>query len=132
MASMDDPIINAGALRQPRTRQLLLVIGAVLLALLVIAAIWQGSGTRGAKRNLASANERVIEKQREVDEARRVLDEKIAELRALRADADVQATRLGGRVEEEVSGTVDEARLDPTTVYYVRDRHGRFVPVTRP
>jgi FtsZ-interacting cell division protein ZipA len=131
MALMDDPLMNSGALRHPRNRQLLLIVGALLLALLLIAAIWQSSGTRGAKKDLATANERVMEKQREVEDARRSLDEKLAELRALRADADVQATRLGGRVEEQVSGVVDEARLDPATEYYVRDRNGRFVRVTR-
>lgn len=129
---MDEPLINTTALRQPRNRQLLIIIGVVLFALLLIAALWQGSGTRGAKRDLSSANEKVMEKQREVEEARRTLDERVAELRALRAEADVQATKLGGRIEESVAGTVDEALPDPSAEYYVRDRNGRFVRVTRP
>jgi hypothetical protein len=137
---MTEPIINSTALREPRNKQLLIIIGVALLALLVILALWQTTGTHGAKRDLASANERVVGKQREVDEARRVLDEKLAELRAVRAEADVQATRLGGAVDEQIKGTVDDARveaggdvrLDPGNVYYIRDRDGRFVPVTRP
>lgn len=137
---MNEPIINSNALREPRNKQLLILIGVALLALLVILAVWQTSGTHGAKRDLASANDRVVGKQHEVDEARRVLDEKLAELRAVRADADVQATRLGGAVDEQIKGTVNDARvesggdvrLDPGNVYYVRDRDGRFVPVARP
>jgi FtsZ-interacting cell division protein ZipA len=129
---MAEPIINSNALREPRNRQLLIILGVIVLALLLLAAIWSTSGTRGAKHDLASANERVADKQREVDEARRTLDQKLAELRAVRAEADVQATKLGSAVDERVSGVVDEARPDASTEYYVRNRNGEFVRVPRP
>ena len=47
-------------------RNLLIIIGLAVLALLTAAAIWQNSGTRGAKRDYAGANERVVAKEREV------------------------------------------------------------------
>jgi len=134
-----------------RHRNLLIVVGLALLALLVAIAVWRNSGTRGAKNDFASANERVLAKERAVDDARRLLDQRIAELKVVRAEADVQAARLGNRVEQQVGGAIDEARTgvpatngaaapgretDPYTgpapVYYVRDQQGRFVPVTRP
>jgi hypothetical protein len=78
----------------------------------------------------------VAAKQREVDDARRTLDQKIAELRAVRADADVQATKLGSAVDAQVDGAVNDPAAAPAAaaapVYYVRDRDGRFVPVARP
>ena len=129
---MTGPIINTSALREPRNRQILIVIGVLLLALVVIAAFWQSTGTRGAKRDLSSATEKVADKQREVEDARRVLEQKLAELRALRANADVQATKLGATVDERVSGAVDDARLDAGAEYYVRNRRGEFVRVERP
>lgn len=145
---MNDPLVSGSALNQPRNRQLLIVVGLVILALLVIAALWQNAGTHGAKRDLAAANDKVLAKQKEVDEARRTLDTKLAELRVLRADVDAQATKLGAAVDEQVTGTVNDARvglpaapvaggvangsIDEPVIYYVRDRHGRFVPVARP
>ena len=133
------------ALTNPRNRQLLIVIGVVILSLLTALAIWQSSGTHGAKRDVAAANDKVMDKQKEVADAQRVLDQKIAELRALRADADVQATKLGSVVERQIDGTVNNARVDvpinaavlpaggdvDEAQYYVRDRKGRFVPITR-
>lgn len=136
-----------------RNRNLLIIAGLAILALLLAIAAWQTSGTRGAKHDYASANERVVAKEREVEEARRLLDQRIAELRVVRAEADVQAAKLGNKVEQQVGGAIDEARTgvtaatpsaiaapgketDPYTgpapVYYVRDQQGRFVPVTRP
>jgi hypothetical protein len=144
------------ALEEPRNRQLLFLIGALVLATLLTLAIWQNSGTRGARRDFASARERVLEKEKEVAEARRLLAQRLAELRAVSAEADVEATKLGGVVEENVGGAIDDARLDgppigpsldtpartpanvraPDTgadqVYYVRDEQGRFVPVDQP
>lgn len=133
------------ALTNPRNRQLLIIIGVVILSLLTALAIWQSSGTHGAKRDVAAANDKVMDKQKEVADAQRVLDQKIAELRALRAEADVQATKLGSVVERQIDGTVNNARVDvPVNAavlpaggdvdeaqYYVRDRKGRFVPITR-
>ena len=145
----------------PRNRQLLIIIGLATLALLLAFLVWQNSGTRGVKQDFASANDKVLAKEREVEEARRTLDQRIAELRVVRAEADVQAARLGNKVEQEVGGEIDEARVNvpvtpgamtgagvatggassgratdpytgPAPVYYVRDNQGRFVPVTRP
>ena len=56
-----------------------------------------------SKRDVAAANDKVMDKQKEVDDARRVLDQKLVELRALRADADVQATKLGSVVDRVVT-----------------------------
>jgi FtsZ-interacting cell division protein ZipA len=139
---------GTNALTDPRNRQLLIIAGLALLALLLGLAIWQSSGTRDAKHDFASANDRVIAKEKEVADARRTLEQKIAELRVVRAEADVQAARLGNAVEQQVGGAIDDARLDAgaapaanrtgsassssSQVYYVRDDQGRFVPVARP
>ena len=139
-----DPL-NTSPITNPRNRQLLIVVGVVILALIVAIAMWQNSGAHGAKRDVAAANDKVIDKQKEVADAQRVLDQKIAELRALRADADVQVTKLGSVVDRQIDGTVNDARVDVPVVppvvapggdvgegqYYVRDRKGRFVPVRR-
>ena len=136
---------HTNALTNPRNRQLLIIIGVVILSLLTALAIWQSSGTHGAKRDVAAANDKVMDKQKEVADAQRVLDQKIVELRALRADADVQATKLGSVVDRQIDGTVNNARVDlPVNAavlpaggdvddaqYYVRDRKGRFVPINR-
>ena len=136
----------SNALTNPRNRQLLIIIGVVLLALLIALAIWQGNGTNRAKRDVEVANGKVIDKQKEVEDARRVLDQKLAELSALQAGAVVEATKLGSEVDRRIDGTIKDSRVDlPTNAavgpaggdlaesqYYVRDRHGRFVPVTRP
>ena len=66
----------------------------------------------GAKRDVAAANDNVMDRQKEVDDARRVLDQKLVELRALRAEADVQATKLGSVVDRQIDGTVNDARVD--------------------
>jgi FtsZ-interacting cell division protein ZipA len=139
---------GAHALTDPRNRQLLIIAGLALLALLIALAIWQSSGTRDAKHDFASASGKVVAKEKEVADARRTLEQKIAELRVVRAEADVQAARLGNAVEQQVGGAVDDARLDAgaapaigrvgstgttsSPVYYVRDAQGRFVPVSRP
>ncbi len=137
---MTEPIINSNALRDPRNKQLLIIGGIVLLALIIALAMWQTSGTTGARRDLAAANDKIAAKQSEVDEARRTLEEKLSELRVVKAEADARATKLGGEVTEDVRGAVDGARIntgsevvvDPSAEYYVRDRDGRFVRVTRP
>jgi hypothetical protein len=139
---------GAQAIPHPRTnRQLLLVVGVAILALLLALAVWQTTGTRGAKHDFANANDKVVAKEREVEAARRTLNQKIAELRVVKAEADVQAAKLGNAVEQQVGGAVGDPRLDtssaaahaatapftgPAPVYYVRDQQGRFIPVTRP
>lgn len=148
-----DPTVNPNVSHSPsaapapvdahRHRQLYLLIGVALLALLLIAVVWQTSGTHGAKRDLASANEQVAQKQKEVADAQRLLNQKIAELRAAQAEADVQATRLNGAVSREVSGdvvdpaiTTSGTRVDPTLGeepgLYVRTRDGRYIPYRQP
>lgn len=42
-------------------------VAAAPLALLLLFAVWQSSGPRGVRRDLAGATVRVAEKQREVD-----------------------------------------------------------------
>jgi len=129
-----------------RNRQLLITLGVVIVAVIVGFAIWQTTGTHGAKRDVAAANARIADKQKEMNDARRVLDQKVAELRGLRAEADAEATKLGSTIARQVEGTVNDARVDlpadagvsvsggdvAAPEYYVRDRYGRFVPVTRP
>lgn len=140
------PSSRTADIQPSRNRQLLIILGVVIIALIVGFAIWQTTGTHGATRDVAAANARVAEKQKEMNDARRVLDQKVAELRVLRAEAEVQATKLGSTLDRQVEGTVINARVDlPTDAavsvsggdvaapqYYVRDRQGRFVPVTRP
>ena len=87
-------------LRSPRGRPLLLALGALLL-LLLVAAVWYGSPENRARRELTEANARIVEKQREVDDARRLLEQRLVELRAVRAQADVQATVYRGVLERE-------------------------------
>lgn len=150
---MDDPILTPNAVRRPDNRRLLIIIGAALLALLLVLAIWRMSGTNGARRDLAAANDKVQAKQKEVDDALRTYQQRVAELRALRANADAQATKLNGAIDQQVQTTVNDGRVDvpvdpavaaapgdpavvaggddAAPVYYVRDRRGRFVPVTR-
>lgn len=144
---MDDPIFNANAVRQPQNRRLLIIIGAAILALLLVLAIWRMTGTQGAKRDLSAANDKVVAKQKEVDDALRTYQQRVAELRALHANAEAQATKLDGAIDQQVRTTVNDGRVDlpvapgaavvpgvaddGTQDYYVRDRHGRFVRVTR-
>ena len=92
--------------RSPRGRPLLLALGALLLVLL-IAVVWYGDPTNRARRELSAANERIVEKQREVDDARRLLEQRLVELRAVRAQADVQATVYRGVLEREGRPTRD-------------------------
>lgn len=80
------------ALRDPR-RQLLLAGSALLLVVLVVALSWWANPTNRARRALAAANEHVLDKQRDVIDARRLLQQRIAELRAAQAEAQVQVTR---------------------------------------
>lgn len=91
---MADLVDSNSALRDPKNRRMLLVGAGVLLALLLLLALWFGNDARRARQDVRKANDRVVEKQREVDEARRRLEEKLAELRQARAEADAQAVRL--------------------------------------
>ena len=107
-------------LRSPRGRPLLLALGGLLL-LLLLAVVWYGNPENRARRELTQANARIVEKQREVDDARRLLEQRLVELRAVRAQADVQATVYRGVLEREgrpVRDTVvvgGEVELPPVT-----------------
>ena len=87
-------------LRSPRGRPLLLALGALLL-LLLVAVVWYGNPENRARRELTEANARIVAKQREVDDARRLLEQRLVELRAVGAQADVQATVYRGVLERE-------------------------------
>jgi hypothetical protein len=86
------------ALRDPRHR-LTLLAGAALLILLVVATAWYASPTNRARRALAAANQKIIDKQHEVIDARRMLAQRIAELRAAQAEAQVEVTRYQGALD---------------------------------
>ena len=72
----------------------LLAICAGLLSLMVILAVWYNRGTNQAARDLKSANALVVEKHRQVEEARQLLEQRIAELRAAQAQVAAGAERL--------------------------------------
>jgi hypothetical protein len=93
----------------PRARPLLLA-GALLILALAAGLVWYVDPTNRARRELAQANQRILDKQREVDDARRLLERRLAELRAARADADVYATVYRGVLERE--GKAGQAPLD--------------------
>ena len=100
--------------RSTRMRSMLLA-GAVLLLLLVVGVAWYADPTNRARRELAQANERIEEKQQELDDARRLLERKLAELRAARAEAEVYATVYRGVLEREGrADQTDAAPLDAT------------------
>ncbi|MDF1504702.1 hypothetical protein [Roseisolibacter sp. H3M3-2] len=88
------------ARRRTGQRGLIAALGALLLVLLV-AGVWYGDDTNRARRELSAANARIADKQQEVDDARRLLERRLAELRAVRAEADVQATVYRGVLERE-------------------------------
>jgi hypothetical protein len=120
----------AELLRDPR-RRMLLVAAAALAVLLAVVTLWYGDPTNRARRDLAQANERIVEKQRQVADARRLLAERIAELRAAQAEAEVRATRyqsaidratrppeldsaiVGGEVEPGAGVRADTAAVTP-------------------
>jgi hypothetical protein len=121
-AAADRPGAGAGAgrsrlaalVRGPRARPLLIAAG-VLLLLLALGITWYVDPTNRARRELAQANQRILDKQREVDDARRLLERRIAELRAVRAEADVYATVYRGVLEREGKrGEKPTAPLDAT------------------
>ncbi|GAC1646988.1 MAG: hypothetical protein NVS4B3_00340 [Gemmatimonadaceae bacterium] len=118
-------MLDGAALRDPRNRRTLIIAGGVLLVVLLLLAIWYGTGTNRAKHDLASANDRVTAKQHEVDDARITLDQKIAELRAAKAEADAEATKLGGAIERDtrVEGRFHDAGE------VTRDAYGRPIRV---
>lgn len=98
---MADFTDGSSGLRDPKNRRMLLIGAGALLALLLLLALWFGNSSQRAQNDVRRANDRVVEKQREVDGARRKLEEKLAELRQVRAEADAQAVRLETRITKD-------------------------------
>jgi hypothetical protein len=119
----------ATPLHGSRSRALLLA-GTVLLLLLVVAAAWYAEPTNRARRELAQANARIQEKQRELDDARRLLDRRQAELRAARAEAEVYATVYRGVLEREGRADQANAALVNATVGAAPAARATNVPIT--
>ena len=87
----------------------LLATALGLLALVVIAALWNGTGSRGVRADLEAANERVVEKRRQVAEAQQVLEQRVAELREAEAAVVAENERLDAALVREEAGDVDDA-----------------------
>ena len=119
----DVPPMYARARRRglPRDRRApLIAIGAGLLSLLLLLAVWYNRGTNRATRDLESAHALVIEKRRQVEEARQLLEQRIAELRAAQAQVAAGAERLDvemvrERTTETEGGEVVSISGDPET-----------------
>lgn len=100
------------ALRDPRRRLLLLALSA-LLVVTALGAFWYADPRNRTRNELVDANERLLQKQREVEDAHRLLEQKVAELRAAKAQADLQATRYQGALEAAARDEVrDEVATD--------------------
>ena len=86
-----------------------------MLAVFVLVAAWHNSGTNRAARELRAANEEIAERRRGVAEARELLEQRVAELRAAEAAAEARAARLD--VERVRSGArttaVEGGEVDP-------------------
>ena len=92
------------ALRDPR-RQVLVAGSALLLVVLIVFVAWWANPTNRARRALAAANEHILDKQREVIDARRLLAQRIAELHAAQAEAQVQVTRYQAALDRATRPT---------------------------
>jgi hypothetical protein len=95
-----------------RQREGLLIAGLALLTLLLAVLLWNDSGARGARRDLRSATQRIIEARNEVEVARQVLEQRLAELREAEAAAVAESERLDAELVREQrpgSGTVTGA-----------------------
>jgi hypothetical protein len=86
----------------PHVRTPLLVIGAGLLTLLLIVAVTAyGSRTDRAARELRSAAERVVEKRRQVEETRQLLEQRLGELRAAQTAVAAGTDRLDAAIARD-------------------------------
>ena len=92
------------ALRDPR-RRLLAAAAAALLLVLIVVGTWWANPTNRARRALAAANEHILDKQRDVIDARRLLTQRIAELRAAQAEAQVQVARYQAALDRATRPT---------------------------
>jgi hypothetical protein len=88
--------------RHPHIRTPLLVIGAGVLALLLIVAVTAyGSRTDRAARDLRAAAERVVEKRRQVEETRQLLEKRLAELQAAQKAVAAGTDRLDAAIAQD-------------------------------
>ena len=86
----------------PHVRTPLLVIGAGLLALLLIVAVTAyGSRTDRAARDLRAAATRVVEKRRQVEETRQLLEQRMAELAAAQTAVAAGTDRLDAAIARD-------------------------------
>jgi hypothetical protein len=86
----------------PHVRTPLLVIGAGLLALLLIVAVTAyGSRTDRAARDLRAAAGRVVEKRRQVEETRQLLEQRLAELAAAQTAVAAGTDRLDAAIARD-------------------------------
>lgn len=90
------------------------------LGLAATATLWAGSGVRGAQRDARQSADVVRQKQREVDDALRLLQLRMAELRDARAAAVESGDRLGAALDgvmplDSLAGRDDLAAFDTLT-----------------
>lgn len=107
-----------------RIERLAITAGLALFVMVAVSMLWSGSGERGARRELRAASARYLAKQREVDEARRLLARRLAELRASEDDAIASGRLLQAQLARR--GTGDSAststmarRTDGSTTVHV-------------
>lgn len=104
-----DPHIEPTHPRGGRRLWPLLAVALGLVALVVIAMVWNGTGSRGVRNDLEAANEHVLEKRRQVAEAQQVLEQRVAELREAEAAVVAESERLDAALVREQAGDVDDA-----------------------
>lgn len=96
-------------------RRLAAIVGLALLVLVVAAVAWNGSGARDARRDLRGATARIYEARNEVEEARQVLEQRIAELHEAQAAAISERERLDAEVVRERQGSAAGTLAPPLT-----------------
>ena len=86
----------------PHIKNPLMVLAGGLLALLLIVAVAAyGSRTDRAERELSAAAERVVEKRRQVEETRQLLEQRMAELRAAQLAVAAGTDRLDAAIARD-------------------------------
>ncbi len=60
---MPQPTIQKPTFGDPQNRRILIILGIILLALLIMAGVWQSGATRRAKRDLPTPAETVVDRQ---------------------------------------------------------------------
>ena len=86
----------------PHIKNPLMVLAGGLLALLLIVAVAAyGSRTDRAERELSAAAERVVEKRRQVEETRQLLEKRMAELRAAQLAVAAGTDRLDAAIARD-------------------------------